>query len=73
MAHITDELVELRQTADPRNVDPENFFRLLLLTRAIAVSRPLNLVKFAGPLPILQQNSGLYIFFDEDQLFEDFG
>lgn len=62
LAHITDELIELRQTNDPRNVDPENFFRLLLLTRAIAVSRPVNLVKFAGPLPVLQQSPSNLIY-----------
>lgn len=60
ITYVTEELTELRQTEDARNIDPENYFRLLLLVRAVAVSRPLNLVKYAGPLPVIQPTPSIY-------------
>jgi E3 ubiquitin-protein ligase UBR4 len=37
----------MRETNDPADIDAENFYRLVLIVRAIAVSRPHNLAKFA--------------------------
>jgi len=37
----------MREANDPADIDAENFYRLVLIVRAIAVSRPHNLAKFA--------------------------
>lgn len=37
----------MREADDPADIDAENFYRLVLIVRAIAVSRPHNLAKFA--------------------------
>lgn len=44
-------LCELRDTTDARNIDPEAYFRLVLLARGVAVARPHHLVKFSAPTP----------------------
>lgn len=36
----------MRELSDPRDIDAENFYRLVLIVRGISVSRPLNLAKF---------------------------
>lgn len=56
LGHVTEQLIELCETSDPRNADPENFFRVVMLARSIAVSRPQNLLKYAGNLPTPPQN-----------------
>ena len=42
----------MRETEDPCDIDAENFYRLVLIVRSIAVTRPQNLYKFA------EQHSG---------------
>lgn len=37
----------MRDIDDPRDIDAENFYRLVLIVRSIAVARPQNLAKFA--------------------------
>lgn len=37
----------MRELTDPRDMDAENFYRLVLIVRSIAIVRPHNLAKFA--------------------------
>lgn len=37
----------MQKINDPRDIDAENFYRLVLIVRNIAVARPSNLAKFA--------------------------
>lgn len=36
----------MRECDDARDIDAENFYRLVLIVRSISVSRPQNLAKF---------------------------
>ncbi|XP_072935202.1 E3 ubiquitin-protein ligase UBR4 isoform X5 [Epargyreus clarus] len=51
LRYVCSSLRELRDTADARNIDPEAYFRLVLLARGVAVARPQHLVKFSAPTP----------------------
>lgn len=49
MQHVLQNLNEMIEI-DPKchaNIDAENYYRLILIIRSIAVTRPQNLVKFA--------------------------
>jgi len=59
----------MREANDPADIDAENFYRLVLIVRAIAVSRPHNLAKFAEQYvnKSIDENNGrrfaiIYIF-----------
>lgn len=45
---VNSELEKLQNTRDVKNIDPEAFYRLVLLIRSIAVARPQSLAKIAG-------------------------
>lgn len=45
---VNSELEKLKKVRDVRNIDPEAFYRLVLLTRNIAVARPQSLAKIAN-------------------------
>lgn len=45
--HVLESLREMREVQDPRDIDAENFYRLVLIVRSIAISRSHNLAKFA--------------------------
>ncbi|XP_014236597.1 protein purity of essence isoform X3 [Trichogramma pretiosum] len=47
LSHVMDVLKLMRETEDPNDIDAENFYRLVLIVRGIAVTRPHNLHKFA--------------------------
>lgn len=51
LKYVSTSLRELRDTADARNIDPEAYFRLVLLARGVAVARPQHLVKYSAPTP----------------------
>ncbi|KAI8429562.1 hypothetical protein MSG28_000184 [Choristoneura fumiferana] len=51
LSYVCGALRELRATRDARNIDPEAFFRLVLLARGVAVARPAHLVKYSAPTP----------------------
>ncbi|CAB3259165.1 unnamed protein product [Arctia plantaginis] len=51
LKYVCTSLRELRDTADPYNIDPEAYFRLVLLARGVAVARPNHLVKYTTPPP----------------------
>ncbi|XP_028033464.1 protein purity of essence isoform X1 [Bombyx mandarina] len=51
LKYVCTSLRELRDTADPHNIDPEAYFRLVLLARGVAVARPVHLVKYSAPTP----------------------
>lgn len=51
LKYVCTSLQELRDTADARNIDPEAYFRLVLLARGVAVARPQHLVKYSAPTP----------------------
>lgn len=46
LKHVFESLKEMRATTDRRNIDAENFYRLVLIIRSIAIARPHNLAKF---------------------------
>ncbi|XP_031787712.1 protein purity of essence isoform X2 [Nasonia vitripennis] len=64
--HVLDSLKAMRETEDPCDIDAENFYRLVVIVRSIAVTRPQNLYKFAEQhctktseeihIPILEQD-----------------
>ncbi|KAK7862494.1 hypothetical protein R5R35_005919 [Gryllus longicercus] len=45
--HVHQSLISLRAVQDPRDLDAEAFYRLVLMARGVAVARPHNLAKFA--------------------------
>lgn len=47
LTHVLDSLKAMRETEDPCDIDAENFYRLVVIVRSIAVTRPQNLYKFA--------------------------
>lgn len=47
LAHVLESLTQMRNPEKLKEIDAENFFRLILIVRGIAVARPQNLVKFA--------------------------
>lgn len=48
LTEVNSELEKLKNIRDVRNIDPEAFYRLVLLTRNIAVARPQTLAKIAN-------------------------
>lgn len=48
LSEVNSELEKLQSIRDVRNIDPEAFYRLVLLTRSIAVARPQSLAKIAN-------------------------
>lgn len=49
--YISTTLSQLKQKEDAKDLDAEAFYRLVLMTRAIAITRPQNLTKnfYDGP------------------------
>ncbi|BES93671.1 calmodulin Hypothetical protein [Nesidiocoris tenuis] len=47
LSHVTSALQNLRQIQNANDLDTEAFYRLVLMTRSIAIARPHNLVKFS--------------------------
>lgn len=60
LSHVLESLKSMREADDPADIDAENFYRLVLIVRAIAVSRPHNLAKFAEQYAnkSIDENSG---------------
>lgn len=50
MNHVSEQLMTMSKTPDCKDLDPEGFYRLLLIIRNMAVARPANLTKFAAAL-----------------------
>lgn len=48
LSEVNSELEKLKKVRDVRNIDPEAFYRLVLLTRNIAVARPQSLAKISS-------------------------
>lgn len=48
LTEVNSELEKLKNIRDVRNIDPEAFYRLVLLTRNIAIARPQALAKIAN-------------------------
>ncbi|OAD57065.1 E3 ubiquitin-protein ligase UBR4, partial [Eufriesea mexicana] len=46
LSHVLDSLKLMRELDDVRDIDAENFYRLVLIVRSISISRPQNLAKF---------------------------
>ncbi|XP_058454823.1 protein purity of essence [Malaya genurostris] len=57
LADINEHLQKMTDARDYRNIDPEAFYRVVLMTRAIAIQRPQSLAKICSEnnYPILQQ------------------
>lgn len=47
LTYVQQSLSQLRSIQDPQDLDAEAFYRLVLITRGVAVTRPHNLAKFA--------------------------
>lgn len=64
LSHVLESLKSMREANDPADIDAENFYRLVLIVRAIAVSRPHNLAKFAEQYAnkSIDESSGRYTF-----------
>jgi len=45
--HVHQSLAVLAEVTDPRDLDAEAFYRLVLSARGVAVARPYNLARFA--------------------------
>ncbi|KAL4709804.1 hypothetical protein ACJJTC_001258 [Scirpophaga incertulas] len=63
LKYVCASLKELRATADARNIDPEAFFRLVLMARGVAVARPAHLVAYTAPTPPRPANGMTFNFF----------
>ncbi|XP_033353689.1 E3 ubiquitin-protein ligase UBR4 isoform X5 [Bombus vosnesenskii] len=46
LSHVLESLKSMRELEDTRDIDAENFYRLVLIVRSISISRPQNLAKF---------------------------
>ncbi|KAF9412274.1 hypothetical protein HW555_009165 [Spodoptera exigua] len=66
LKYVCTSLRELRDTADPHNIDPEAYFRLVLLARGVAVARPHHLVKYSAPTPQRPPNGDWSVFWKGD-------
>lgn len=65
LTHVLDTLKSMQNLEDPSDIDAENYYRLILIVRSIAVSRPQNLKKFAeqhSPKAIDENSSKFYLF-----------
>lgn len=54
----------MRELKDTRDIDAENFYRLVLIVRSISISRPQNLAKFTDQYtnkPIDETNGKIII------------
>lgn len=65
----------MREANDPADIDAENFYRLVLIVRAIAVSRPHNLAKFAEQYAnkSIDESTGMYhklLMFLNEQMYD---
>lgn len=73
LRYVCNSLVELRDTTDPRNIDPEAYLRLVLLARGVAVARPQHLVKYSAPTPARPENGmegfAILVFFNNISSF----
>lgn len=47
LAEVNNQSIEMQFIVDPRDIDPEEFYRLILLVRSIAISRPYSLAKIS--------------------------
>lgn len=60
--HVRQSLAVLAEVRDPRDLDAEAFYRLVLTARSVAVARPYNLVKFAeqqqDKTPVSEESPG---------------
>lgn len=50
---------EFKSVTDPKDIDPEAFYRLVLTVRSVAVARPYNLTKFPDSLPAEPKAAGM--------------
>ncbi|XP_069365949.1 E3 ubiquitin-protein ligase UBR4 isoform X13 [Maniola hyperantus] len=66
LKYVCTSLRELRDTADARNIDPEAYFRLVLLARGVAVARPQHLVKFSATTPSKPANGDWSVLWKGD-------
>ncbi|XP_018338757.1 PREDICTED: protein purity of essence isoform X6 [Trachymyrmex septentrionalis] len=68
LSHVLESLKSMREANDPADIDAENFYRLVLIVRAIAVSRPHNLAKFAEQYANKSIDESTVPVFEKDRL-----
>ncbi|XP_020299583.1 E3 ubiquitin-protein ligase UBR4 isoform X2 [Pseudomyrmex gracilis] len=68
LSHVLESLKSMREAADPSDIDPENFYRLVLIVRAVAVSRPHNLAKFSEQHATKSIDESSVPVFEKDRL-----
>lgn len=64
LSHVLESLKSMRELEDTRDIDAENFYRLVLIVRSISISRPQNLAKFTDQYtnkPIDETNGKIII------------
>lgn len=62
LSHVLESLKLMRGANDQCDIDAEDFYRLVLIVRAISASRPHNLAKFAEQYmnKSIDENSSTY-------------
>ncbi|XP_012287187.1 E3 ubiquitin-protein ligase UBR4 isoform X2 [Orussus abietinus] len=68
LTHVLESLKCIRDISDPRDMDAENFYRLVLIVRSIAVSRPHNLVRFADQYAVKPLDESTIPVLEADRL-----
>ncbi|XP_046612558.1 E3 ubiquitin-protein ligase UBR4 isoform X2 [Neodiprion virginianus] len=68
LLHVLESLKAMREIGDPRNIDAENFYRLVLIVRSIAVARPYNLAKFADQHAPKSFDEASLVVLEQDRL-----
>ncbi|KAL0119215.1 hypothetical protein PUN28_009656 [Cardiocondyla obscurior] len=68
LSHVLESLKSMREANDPADIDAENFYRLVLIVRAVAISRPHNLAKFAEQYANKSIDESAIPVFEKDRL-----
>ncbi|KAJ8682718.1 hypothetical protein QAD02_018510 [Eretmocerus hayati] len=68
LTHVLDSLRVMRETEDPCDIDAENFYRLILIVRGVAVTRPHNLYKFAEQHSAKSIDENSIPIFEQDRI-----
>ncbi|XP_015606097.1 protein purity of essence isoform X2 [Cephus cinctus] len=68
LSHVLDSLKSMRDISNPRDIDAENFYRLVLIVRSIASARAHNLAKFTDQHTIKPVDESSIPILEKDRL-----